>query len=112
MAGLTQREVAERAALGRPTLANIEKGRQRVLYHQLLDIARALGVDPRELLAAGNGIVVIREPFEDDGVSGVLIREPSRIMIIVNAANALVRQRFTIAHEIGHFELHQGDVYL
>jgi len=52
MAGLTQREVAERAALGRPTLANIEKGRQRVLYHQLLDIARALGVDPRELLPA------------------------------------------------------------
>ncbi len=67
---------------------------------------------PVEDLAAGNGIVVIREPFEDDGVSGVLIREPSRIMIIVNAANALVRQRFTIAHEIGHFELHQGDVYL
>jgi len=51
-AGLTQREVAERAALGRPTLANIEKGRQRVLYHQLLDIARALGSDPRELLPA------------------------------------------------------------
>jgi transcriptional regulator with XRE-family HTH domain len=51
-AGLTQREVAERAGVGRPTLANIEKGRQRVLYHQLLDLARALGVDPRGLLPA------------------------------------------------------------
>ncbi|XVQ86421.1 helix-turn-helix domain-containing protein [Microbispora siamensis] len=51
-AGLTQREVAERAGVGRPTLANIEKGRQRVLYHQLLDIARALGVDARDLLPA------------------------------------------------------------
>ncbi|WBB84709.1 helix-turn-helix domain-containing protein [Micromonospora sp. WMMC264] len=49
-AGLTQREVADRAGVGRPTLANIEKGRQRVLYHQLLDIADALGTDPRELL--------------------------------------------------------------
>ena len=48
--GLTQREVAARAGMGRPTLANIEKGRQRVLYHQLLDIAHALGTDPRELL--------------------------------------------------------------
>ncbi|MGH3784351.1 MAG: helix-turn-helix domain-containing protein [Pseudonocardiaceae bacterium] len=48
--GLTQREVAERTGMGRATLANIEKGRQRVLYHQLLDIARALGTDPRELL--------------------------------------------------------------
>jgi transcriptional regulator with XRE-family HTH domain len=51
-AGLTQREVAERAGIGRPTLANIERGRQRVLYHQFLDIARALGSDPRELLPA------------------------------------------------------------
>ena len=39
-AGLTQREISERAGIGRPTLANIEKGRQRVLYHQFLDIAR------------------------------------------------------------------------
>jgi len=51
-AGLTQRAVAERAGIGRPTLANIEKGRQRVLYHQLLDVARALGSDPRDLLPA------------------------------------------------------------
>lgn len=49
-AGLTQREVAERARMGRPTLANVERGRQRVLYHQLLDIAHALGCDPRTLL--------------------------------------------------------------
>ncbi len=52
LAGLTQREVAERAGIGRPTLANIEKGRQRVLYHQLLHIADALGADPRDLLPA------------------------------------------------------------
>src|SRR5262249_6862121 len=42
----------------------------------------------------------------------VLLREPDRTMIIVNAANAPVRQRFTIAHEIGHFALHRGTVYL
>ena len=63
-------------------------------------------------LAAAEGILVIREPFQDDGVSGVLLREPDRTMIIVNAANAPVRQRFTIAHEIGHSALHRGTVYL
>lgn len=51
-AGLTQSAVADRAGIGRPTLANIEKGRQRVLYHQLLDISQALGVNPGELLPA------------------------------------------------------------
>jgi transcriptional regulator with XRE-family HTH domain len=51
-ASLTQREVGERSGIGRPTIANIEKGRQRLLYHQLLDLAEAMGVDPRELLPA------------------------------------------------------------
>jgi Zn-dependent peptidase ImmA (M78 family) len=63
-------------------------------------------------LAAAEGILLIQEPFQDDGISGVLLREPNRTMIIVNAANAPVRRRFTIAHEIGHFKLHRGTVYL
>ena len=63
-------------------------------------------------LAAAEGIVVVQEPFRDDEISGVLLREPDRTMIIVNAANAVVRQRFTIAHEIGHSKLHNGTVYL
>lgn len=63
-------------------------------------------------LAAAEGIVVVREPFQNDGISGVLLREPDRTMIILNAANAPVRQRFTLAHEIGHFTLHRGTIYL
>ncbi|ABD09521.1 hypothetical protein ThrDRAFT_04175 [Frankia casuarinae] len=51
-ASLTQRDVAERSGISRPTIANIEKGRQRLLYHQLLDLAHAIGVDPRDLLPA------------------------------------------------------------
>jgi transcriptional regulator with XRE-family HTH domain len=49
-ARLTQGALAERTGVGRPTLANIEKGRQRVMYHQLLSIADALDLDPSELL--------------------------------------------------------------
>ena len=63
-------------------------------------------------LAGTEGAVVVREPFDDDGMSGVLLREPDRKIIIVNAANAPVRQRFTVAHEIGHLLLHQGAMYL
>jgi hypothetical protein len=38
-------------------------------------------------LAAAEGILVIREPFRDDGVSGALLRVSDRTMIIVNATN-------------------------
>lgn len=49
--GLTQAEVAAKVGVSRPSLANIEVGRQRVLVHQLYAIARALEVeDPRDLL--------------------------------------------------------------
>jgi Zn-dependent peptidase ImmA (M78 family) len=67
---------------------------------------------PLAELAAAEGILIVQEPFRDDEVSGVLMREPDKTVIIVNAANAAVRQRFTIAHEIGHFKLHKGTVYL
>lgn len=43
-----------------------------------------------------------------DGVSGVLVINDDHGVIGINQTDALVRQRFTIAHEIGHFELHRG----
>jgi Zn-dependent peptidase ImmA (M78 family) len=67
---------------------------------------------PITKLANAEGILLVEEPFRDDEVSGVLLREPGHTTIIVNAANANVRQRFTIAHEIGHYKLHKGTVYL
>src|SRR5262249_6216347 len=44
-----------------------------------------------------------------DGVSGALIRKGKDSVIIgVNSAHHSNRQRFTIAHEIGHYALHKG----
>lgn len=63
-------------------------------------------------IAAAEDILIVEEPFRDDGVSGVLVREPDKTIIIVNSANAPVRQRFTIAHELGHFTLHAGSIYV
>lgn len=41
-------------------------------------------------------------------ISGLLIRENDRTIIAVNKEDGRARQRFTIAHEVGHLMLHPG----
>jgi len=67
----------------------------------------SLPVEP-EMLARAEGILVIRRKFEDADVSGILFRDSSHHVIGVNSAHPLARQRFTIAHELGHHALHPG----
>jgi Zn-dependent peptidase ImmA (M78 family) len=43
-----------------------------------------------------------------DDVSGVLVRKGSSAIIATNSTQNVQRQRFTIAHELGHFLLHEG----
>jgi Zn-dependent peptidase ImmA (M78 family) len=57
-------------------------------------IARDLGVE-------------IRSGDLDD-VSGVLVRQGNSAIIGTNSTQSAQRQRFTIAHELGHFLLHEG----
>jgi Zn-dependent peptidase ImmA (M78 family) len=45
----------------------------------------------------------------NENVSGVLILDNGNGLIGFNSSETKVRQRFTIAHEIGHFMLHCGD---
>ncbi|MGW1419839.1 helix-turn-helix domain-containing protein [Bradyrhizobium manausense] len=47
---MTQEELARRVQLSRASITNIEKGRQRVLLHQLIEIADALDAKPSELM--------------------------------------------------------------
>lgn len=61
---------------------------------------------PVELVALRLGLHVERTQL-GDGVSGVLVVHDGRGVIGVNASDAPVRQRFTIAHECGHYELHR-----
>jgi len=42
----------------------------------------------------------------DDNVAGMLVVEEDRGAIGYNSTHALVRQRFTIAHELAHYLLH------
>jgi transcriptional regulator with XRE-family HTH domain len=47
---LTQEHLAEKVFLTRTTVTNIEKGRQQLLVHTLVDIAKALHVSIDDLL--------------------------------------------------------------
>src|SRR5262245_61528186 len=62
---------------------------------------------PVERLAEGLGAEIVYQSFEGD-VSGMLYRDENRNLIGVNSAHGANRQRFTIAHEIGHLKLHAG----
>ncbi len=63
---------------------------------------------PIETIAKKYGLQVRLQPLESN-LSGFLYRDGKNSLIGVNSHNARVRQRFTIAHELGHFLLHQGD---
>ena len=62
---------------------------------------------PVERIAANLGIELKFSPAEDD-LSGALIRTDETVVIGVNSSHHPNRQRFTIAHELGHFLLHEG----
>lgn len=62
---------------------------------------------PVERLARSLGATLRYEPFEGD-ISGVVFRDGTDIVVGVNSLHHPNRQRFTIAHEIGHILLHKG----
>lgn len=66
---------------------------------------------PVETLARKAGADVRYEPF-DGQLSGMLYRSTDGAVIGVNSLHASVRQRFTLAHEIGHLLLHQPDLHI
>lgn len=73
------------------------------------DLLQELGVEkppvPVERIAKRLKAEVRYEPFDGE-LSGMLIREGNRVIIGVNASHPKTRQRFTIAHELGHMRLH------
>lgn len=63
--GLTQADLASNVGLARPSVANIETGRQQLLIHQLYQFASALQMPVIDLLPAGNGEPTAGRPLED-----------------------------------------------
>lgn len=75
-----------------------------------LDLLERLGIQrlpvPIEVIAQRLGLEVERAILGDD-VSGLLVVQDGRGVIGVSVQHPPTRQRFTIAHEIGHFLLHK-----
>lgn len=62
---------------------------------------------PVESVAERLGAQISYSPFEGD-LSGMVFRDDAKVIIGVNSLHHPNRQRFTIAHEIGHMLLHKG----
>lgn len=62
---------------------------------------------PIESLAERLGAQISYSPFDGD-LSGMVFRDDNKVIIGVNSLHHPNRQRFTIAHEIGHMLLHKG----
>ena len=64
---------------------------------------------PVDVIAKSIGARLRYAPFDGE-LAGMLIRNESKgtVVIGVNSLHHLHRQRFTIAHECGHLELHKG----
>ena len=55
-------------------------------------------------------IIVVKRSYKDKGpLSGMLVRSQNKIIIGINESHSIEKQRFSIAHEIGHFFLHDGE---
>lgn len=64
---------------------------------------------PVKKIARALDLVLQLHFFDKQEFSGILVREGAKSILGVNASHHPNRQRFTIAHEIGHFLLHEGD---
>jgi Zn-dependent peptidase ImmA (M78 family) len=62
---------------------------------------------PVERIATAKGCVIRQSDLKE--ISGILVRTPSGSVIGVNRNHPETRRRFTIAHELGHFLLHEGE---
>lgn len=68
---------------------------------------------PVELIAKKMGVKLTFEPFEGkDDISGMLFRDGDISIIGINSTHPNTRQRFSIAHEIGHLVLHKKKLFI
>jgi Zn-dependent peptidase ImmA (M78 family) len=85
---------------------------RREIEAKVDSLLREHGVDavpvPVEAIARASGLPIVEADMEAD-VSGALVRSGRVQGIAVNANQAHVRKRFTVAHELGHHVLNHVD---
>lgn len=79
----------------------------------LENFGNKLPIDVEKLATSSLGIPVERQIYDDD-VSGMLVMKEGKAIISINKGHHKNRQRFSIAHELGHYFLHRNasDVFI
>lgn len=70
-----------------------------------------LPIDPRKIAALEGLRVQPCAAFSAKGISGELVPDGDSAVIMFNPADSVKRQRFTIAHELGHYLLGHGHAF-
>jgi len=81
---LTQQDLSERLNLSRSSIANIELGRQKVLLHQLFDLAEALNLKPLDLLPTSDAEAELTAVFRAENHDEPVIEWAKHLVTLVN----------------------------
>lgn len=79
----------------------------QTIFDRILHHTESSPVDVHGL-AKSLGVKVVEKPMPD-GMSGSIEKKDGKFIVTINAAHHPNRQRFTLAHELGHFVFH-GDL--
>lgn len=81
---------------------------EQLVHEMLVSNSITAAPVPVDVLAKRAGAQVQEHDFKNE-ISGMLLRTNGQQIIAVEASQHPVRKRFTIAHELGHLLLHQGE---
>jgi Zn-dependent peptidase ImmA (M78 family) len=88
------------------------RARYAKIQREVLELIERANVNappvPVEKIARMLGARIVKSDFKNE-ISGLLVRRGNEIVIGVAKEQATTRQRFTIAHEIGHLVLHEAE---
>ena len=95
----------------------VELGRIRVVQAHARRVFSAAKIEQFpvdvSVVAESLKLTIVRRQFPaSERTSGALLRRPEGTVIVVNKSHPAVRRRFTVAHEIGHFVLHDDEVHV
>lgn len=88
---------------------SVRKTRLRNIVEKLLGDAKIkVPPVPVDCLIRSHGIVIARKRFDDE-TSGLIYvdAKTNNVVVGLNVSHSKTRQRFTLAHELGHFLLHK-----
>jgi Zn-dependent peptidase ImmA (M78 family) len=90
----------------------VRRNHIRKLVDDILEINefQSMTPVPIEKIIENYGIILKKEPA-DDSLSGFILTDMSskNVIIGVNSSQHSLRQRFSMAHELGHFLLHENE---